>query len=699
MGAFRAVALILGVSLIASVVQAQTASQINASVNENVRVTLAGNVRPEALNPQYDRGAVSDHLTMTGLQLLLRHTPAQQAALDKFVEDQQDPKSPRYHKWLTAEQFGNQFGPSVRDVSAITNWLTAHGFHVNGVSVGRTLIDFSGDAAQVKGAFHTEIHNLEVNGVRHIANMTDPQVPAALAPAVIGIVSLNDFRPHSMLKHAKYTASGCDGPCYALVPADMEKIYNLTPLFNAGTTGEGETIVVIEDSYVHETDNWTKFRSKFGLSSYSTGSFKQERPAGSTSCSSPGVNSDDSEAILDAEWASAAAPGAEIVLAACNNGPVGFGGFAALSNIINSSKVPPVISISYGDCEADDGASGNAAIKEMYEQGASEGISIFVSAGDENAAECDADEKYAKHGIAASGWASTIYNVAVGGTDFSDTYSGTNKTYWSSSNDSAYGSVKSYVPEIPWNDSCASKQIAAYYSGSSVAYGSSGFCNTSTGKQFLGTDGGGGAPSGCATGKPSTSEVVSGTCAGYKKPSWQVGFLGIPSADVRVLPDVSLFAADGVWNHFYIYCDTDPTDESGTCSGAPKNWPGGGGTSFSAPIMAGIQALVDQKHGAQGNPDSVYYKLAAKEYGTSGTTDCKSGKGKSVSSSCIFYDVTAGDNDVNCREHDCYIPSGENGVLSTSDSAFKIAYQAGTGWDFATGIGTVNADNLVKNWP
>jgi subtilase family serine protease len=699
MGAFRAVAFVLGCSLIASLAQAQEISQVGAPVNDAVRVTLAGNVRPEARNLEYDRGPVPDSFRMNGLQLLLRRPHAQQAALDRFVEDQQNRRSPRYHKWLTAAQFGSQFGPSSRDIAAIADWLGTQGFHVEGVSVGRTLIDFSGDAGHVKTAFHTEIHNLNVNGALHIANMSDPQIPAALAPAVIGIVSLSDFRPHPMHKRAKYTtSSGCGGPCYGMVPGDLAKIYNLTPLFNAGVAGKGETIVVVEDTNVFDTSDWTKFRSKFGLSGFESGGFTQVHPSGSASCHSPGVNGDDSEAILDAEWASAAAPDATIELASCKNESSGFGGYTALVNLVNSGTPPPVVSISYGDCEADDGAAQNAAFKNIYEQAASEGMSIFVAAGDENAAECDSDEKYATHGIAASGWASTIYNVAVGGTDFSDTYAGTNSTYWSSSNTSAYGSAKSYVPEIPWNDSCASELLAKFYSGSKVTYGSSGFCNTSAGKWYLGTDGGGGAPSACATGHASTNDVVSGTCAGYAKPSWQKGFLGMPGNGVRNLPDVSLFAADGVWSHFYIYCDSDPSD--GSCSGSPKNWPGAGGTSFSSPIMAGIQALVDEENGPQGNPDAIYYALAAAEYGISGTSKCNSSKGNGVSSSCIFYDVTAGDMDVNCRgSHDCYDPSGKNGVLSTSNSSYKPAYAAGTGWDFATGIGTVNAANLVKNWP
>jgi subtilase family serine protease len=357
------------------------------------------------------------------------------------------------------------------------------------------------------------------------------------------------------------------------------------------------------------------------------------------------------------------------------------------------------VSISYGECEAYNGATANAAYNSAYSTAVAEGVSVFVSAGDEGAASCDADRSNATHGIGVSAFASTPYNVAMGGTDFGDTYAGTNSTYWSSTNTSTYGSAKSYIPEIPWNDSCASVLIATYEKYSTT-YGSSGFCNSRTGKaDFLMVVSGSGGPSGCATGSPSTSGVVSGTCKGYAKPSWQSVF-GNPSDGVRDIPDVSLFAANGVWGHYYVFCWSDTKRGGASCSGAPSTWSGAGGTSFSSPIMAGIQALVNQKNGGpQGNPNYVYYELAANEYGTSGSSSCNSTSGNAAASSCIFYDVTQGDIDVNCSgSHNCYLPSGTYGVLSTSNSSYAKAYGTANGWDFSTGIGTVNAYNLVTNW-
>ncbi len=687
----------------ARMASAEAPPLVSQAVDELQTSVMPGNVRPEAKLAN-DRGPVADDLRLEHMQLLLARPAETEASLVKLTDALQNPASPRYHQWLTAEQFGAEYGPALHDVQAVVGWLQGHGFSVNTVQPGRMMIDFSGTAAMVRQAFHTEIHNLDVGGVHHIANMTDPHVPAALAGVVRGVVSLHDFRPHTNFKaRPGYTFASSGNTYYAVVPADLATIYNFKPLFSAGVSGQGQTIVVIEDTNVFATADWTKFRSTFGLSGYTSGSFTQTHPApakGVTNCLNPGaVPGNEAEATLDAEWASAGAPSAAIQLASCADTETTFGGLIALQNLINSAAPPAIVSISYGECEAENGAAANAAYNSTYQQAVTAGISVFVSSGDEGAASCDADQAKATHGISVSGFTSTPYNVSVGGTDFGDTYAGKNSTYWTAANTAVDGSAKSYIPEIPWNDSCASSLLATA-AGYSTTYGTSGFCNSSTGEaDFLTTASGSGGPSGCATGTPSTSGVVSGTCKGYAKPSWQSSTYGNPADSKRDIPDVSLFAANGVWAHYYIYCDSDVAD-SETCSGAPSAWSGAGGTSFASPIMASIQALVNQKQGArQGNPNPTLYALAKSEYGTAGNTSCLSGKGYAAGASCIFYDVDQGDMDVNCTgTHDCYLPSGTNGVLSTVSTRYAKAYVVHKGWDFATGIGTVNAANLVDNW-
>jgi len=682
--------------------QSAAGPQITQTINPTQLTVLAGNTRPEAISAN-DRGRVADSFAMENMQLQLRRPIALEQAFEGTIDAMYVRSSPTFHQWMTAAQIGAQFGPNEQDVQTVTHWLTSHGFRVNEVYPSRMLIDFSGTAGQVRETFATEIHILQVHGVRHIANMSDPKIPTALTPVVTGIVSLHDFKPNSMRKpRANYTFAGGN---YAVVPADLDTIYNLTPLFTAGITGKGETVVTVEDTNLFTTADYTKFRSEFGLTAYTFGSLTTVHPepaSGPANCKNPGVpvGGDDGEAALDVEWASAAAPNATVELASCKDTAT-FGGLIAIDNIINAATHPTIISMSYGECEAEDGAAANASFFSAFQQAAAEGISVFVSAGDENAASCDAGAVKASHGIGISGWASTPYNVAVGGTDFGDTFAGKNATYWNTKNTKTFGSAKSYIDEIPWNDSCASVLITTF-NGSTVPYGSTGFCNTANGEaNYLEVAGGSGGPSGCATGAPAKAGVVGGTCAGYAKPTWQTGLLGNPSDGVRDIPDVSLFAANGVWAHYYVFCWSDVAEGGFACAGAPSGWAGAGGTSFSSPILAGIQALVQQKTGtAQGNPNPVYYSLANTEYGATGSAACNSSRGKAVGSTCIFYDLTQGDMDVNCSGTvDCYRPSGTNGVLSTSDAAYKPAYGTTKGWDFSSGIGSINADNLVNAWP
>ncbi|MGB8011776.1 MAG: protease pro-enzyme activation domain-containing protein [Terriglobales bacterium] len=696
-------------SMVVSPAGAATAPAITQAVDESNLVTLGGNVRPE-VNARFDRGAVADTLPMEHMLLQLKRSPEKESELQAFIEDIHNSSSPRFHHWLTARQFGQRFGLGQADLQNITRWLESHGFAVNVVYENGVLIDFSGTAAQVRETFHTEIHELNVEGEKHIANVRNPQIPAALAPAIAGIVSLNDFRPRPQYKaKAEFTYGGQGGETYAVVPSDLATIYNMNPLFKAGTSGQGQTIVLIEDSDVYSVSDWTTFRSVFGLSSYTSGSLQQVHPAppsGANNCIDPKTNYDDGEATLDVEYASAAAPSAAIELASCAS-TSSWGGLIALQNVLNSNSVPPaIVSISYGSCEALSGEGQNKAFNTAYEQAVTEGVSVFVAAGDDGAGVCTSPYYWSVFGIGVNGFASTPYNVAVGGTDFGDTYAGTNTTYWNSTNNSVYGSALSYIPEIPWNDSCAGSLLASAY-GYNESYGDQGFCYSASGQPYWSNGAGSGGPSECASGQAAQPGVVGGTCAGYPKPSWQ-SLVGVPNDTVRDLPDVSLFAANGLWGHYYPYCYTDPSWGGVSCTGTPDTWAGAGGTSFASPIMAGIQALVNQKTGdRQGNPNPVYYSLAAKEYGANGSNACNSTLGNQAASSCTFYDVTLGDNVVDCQTFDCYWPNASEstptdptvGVLSTTSDSFEPAYLATAGWDFATGIGSVNAANLVNNWP
>jgi subtilase family serine protease len=698
---------------------------IREAIDEGKLVSLQGNTRPEA-NARNDRGAVADDFQLDHMLLQLKRSPEREAALKQYIDELHDSTSPNFHHWLTPEQFAEHYGVAKEDVETVTAWLKQQGFAVHGVQASGLTIEFGGTAGQVRNAYHTEIHNLDVNGAQHFANISDPKIPAALEPAVAGIVALHNFHPTPLLvPRGKYTFSNQFGTFWAIVPGDLATIYNLNPAFAAGYTGLGQAIMVLEDTYLYSRKDWNVFRQTLGLAAkYPNASLTQVSPQGALSCINPGFASvpsdpgygDDPEAALDVEWATAAAPNAAIVLAACADANSNFfGGLVALENVLNGpvQNLPSVVSMSYGEAEAVNGAAANLAFSTTYQQAVAEGVSIFVSSGDELAAGADGGD-VSTHGISVSGFTSTPYNVSVGGTDFGWLPDGVPaSTYWLAANRPDFSSALSYIQEIPWNNSCAGG-VASSFLGTTPL----GLCNNPEVTSPFGSlnftlnaAGGSGGPSWCATGSASVSGIVGGTCAGYPKPAWQKGVPGNPFDGVRDIPDVALFASNGFWNSYYVACWSNPDPNVGggfSCTGAPSTWAGFGGTSISSPIMAGIQALINEKSGSRwGNPNTVYYSMARDEYSQpNATAYCNSNTVPKTSNKCNFYDITQGDITGACQNNragylvNCYKPAGiVYGVLSTSPIYDLPAYPSTTGWDFGSGIGSVNAWNLIQSWP
>jgi subtilase family serine protease len=703
---------------------------ITQAIDETQLITLVGNSRPEAKDTKSDRGPVPYDFLLDHMLLQLKRSPVMEAELAQYIDQLTDKSSPNFHRWLTGQQIGEKYGPSQQDLDTIKSWLESKGFTVLGIQPNRMVMDISGTAAEIREAFHTEIHYLEINGETHFANMSDPKIPAALAPAVVGVVSMHNFKAHPMnvprVDHpvtesdgfdsglgnrgpneprAFYTTGNSNFP-YTLVPADFQTIYNLVPLYKLGINGGGQTITVVEDTDTYSTDVAT-YRARF-LSRWS-GTVTTTHPTGANACTDPGATASDSEADIDAEVASAIAPNATIDVAACKDTTT-TGVLLAIQNLVNAGSPPAIISMSYGECEALNGATSNAAFNTAFQTGAAAGVSIFASSGDFGASQCAPGytnyATYTETGIGVTGWGETPYNVSVGGTDFEDTFNASKgtapnnvavTTYWNSTNSAVLGSAKSYIPEIPWNDSCAG-EIFVLFESKTTGYGSSGACTLVTPS----TAAGGGGPSGCATltsSHASSNGVVDGTCTGYPKPSWQSGIFGNPADGVRDIPDVSMFASNGWWGHFVVICDSDTTNGGASCAGAPSTWSGFGGTSVASPIMASIQALVNEKWGTawqvdspegpprSGNPAPTYYQIANAEFGSGGNSACYSinqlsESRRGIATSCAFYDITQGDNNIDCEyngtiETGCYKPSGTYGALSTQTLATTGTVTAG----------------------
>ncbi len=663
-------------------------------------VQLRGNVHHLA-QPQFDQGAVDPAMPLGTITLLTLPTAAQQTALTQLLAQQQDRNSPNFHKWLTPEQYADRFGLSQHDIQQIVAWLKSQGFTMVNPARGRNWVSFTGTAAQVQSAFGTEVHRFNVNGEMHYANATAPKIPGALAGVATGFRGLDDFRPkpRAIRRARPYYYSSTYGDFVA--PGDVATIYDINNLYSSGIDGTGQTLAVMGQTDIYLAD-LVDFRTGFGLSSISC---TTNSSGVITACNDPhfkyvldgtdpglSTSGDISEADLDLEWSGAVARNAQIIYVNSTDTFTSY--YYAVDN-----KTAPVISLSYGFCEFYDNLL--AQDEAELQKANSEGITFVNSSGDTGVAECDYSKtitstNLATMGLAVSYPASSPEVTGTGGTATLLADWG-NPTYWGTTNSTDGGSALSYVPEQVWNDDLEIYQYCQQNAGSQFCTqgGSTAqpgwvpITSEATAQTDIGISSTGGGASNCAVQNSTFTQCVSG----FPKPSWQtVTVLNAPS--VRLSPDVSFMASPNFPG--YIFCT--PLSELGK-TGTTSSCAGGissavdtylsiiGGTSASAPIFAGVVALLNQylSSSGLGNVNPTLYQLAA------------------TPANGAFHQVTSGDNNVYCQPG---TPSAQPTALqcpSTGPSAGVIGYLASnsdttTGYNLVAGLGSVDVDKLAVAW-
>ena len=637
--------------------------RITAAVSDSNPVAIANSVHPNTLRAT-DLGPLPADTPLVGMSVRFLPSAAQQAALDQLLADQQDPASPRYHQWLTPQQYAAQFGLSSADLAKITAWLTSQGFTVTGVAQGGTFVTFDGTVAQAQTAFSTSIHSLSVNGETHFANVTNLSVPSAFASVVGAVTGLHDFRlkprVHTSIVKPQFTSSQSGN--HFLAPGDVYTIYDSQPLISAGTNGSGIGTgvnchsvpsgttcgdIAVMGAVDISTADIAAFRSASGLSTNLPTTVHAGADPGaphncsaSTSSNCPSPNLDDlGESDLDLEWSGAMAPSASILFV---NGDDIFAN--SLTSAIDQN-VAPIITISYGACEAAQGTSVLNSYNQLFKQANTQGQTILAAAGDSGAADCDPDTgTSAVSGLAVDFPASSPNVTAMGGTQFNGDAAATGSApdfaatqYWLGTTGSdVISSARSYIPESAWNN---------------ATYG--------------GFGGGGG-----------------GASSFFAKPAWQVetGASGMTTSvapdGARDVPDLALNAS-AIHDPYLICTDGSCGNGFRIASGSDA---GGlnvaGGTSCDAPVFSGMLALVEQKIGSRiGNANPTLYALGnnATYYNTT--------------ASSVFHDITTGNNAMPCAKGSVECANGGT-----------IGYSAATGYDLATGWGSVDANNLANDW-
>ena len=551
----------IGLALIAgtNALCAQT-SPVAGAVDATKMVALAGGVSPR-MQVAKDLGETAGDKRLESMSLRFAMSAAQQAELTQLLADQQNPASGRYHQWLTPEQFGAEFGLPAADISEISVWLAGQGFAVTQVARGGLFVRFSGTVAQAEKAFHAQIHDVSVNGERHFANVTAPMLPEAIAAVTQGVTGLDDFRPKPRHREATVQPEYTTGAgVHYLAPGDFYTIYDEKSLIASGVTGSGMTIAIVGQTDINAGDI-AAFQKASGLANKPV----TQMLVGTDPLQLSAADLTESE--MDLEWSGAIAPGASILYVYAANVIDG-----SLTQVVDTDAAP-IVSSSYGACEADLGTNALGYYGVLLQQGSAEGMTITAAAGDSGATDCDVNVGSAVDGLAVDFPASSPFVTGVGGTRLNE---GTG-TYWSATNGANAGSATGYIPEVAWND-----------------------------------DNGAGLD---ATG--------GGASDYFSKPVWQTG-TGVPNDYSRDVPDVS-FAAS-INHDGYVVCvgETNCTNGYGILSGAIT---ASGGTSVGAPVFAGLVALVEQKTGgkALGNVNPTIYALANSSYAGSVFHDVTSG--------------------------------------------------------------------------
>ncbi len=580
------------------------------------------------------------------VSILLSRDAAAESAFSQLVAAQQNPTSPLYHQWLTPQQVGELYGPTANDLAAVTTWLESQGLAVKSISPNGLIVRASGSITAVGGAFHTNFGIFSDKGRLRLSATSEPSVPAALSAVIRSVHGLTQthYEPQSRMSVHTWPSAGpkpqvdLGTGSYAILPNDFSVIYDIASIYGAGNKGAtigstAQRIAIIGKSRVVASDI-TNFEALAGLSSVQPNVVLAGADPGVATGSNVGYAS---EATLDVDRVMGTAPGAQADLVLSADTSTNDGVDIGIAYNIETLR-DPIMTISFGSCEAQNGSAETDYLNSQFETAASEGISTFVSADDSGVAGCDTPfsgvtSAETPQVASINVLCSSGYVTCVGGTEFNDQVN--SSLYWASSNTSpGYESALSYIPEGAWNESSSTN---------------------SNGATVYQVAAGGG-----------------GVSAYIAKPSWQSG-IGVPSDGFRDVPDVSFTAAD---HDGYLGCFAAGGGSCVSSSGGTQITVFSG-TSAAAPGMAGIAALLNTKMGAaQGNLNPMLYRLAA-------------------STPSAFHDVTVASSGVTgCS---ATIPSiCDNSTPGESSLTGGLAgYVVGVGYDQATGLGSLDVADFI----
>ena len=608
-----------GASVLALLVAGALPAQAVAAQSPRfVRVPDSASSATAGTGSAYQSGSMSIEVVLA---------PSHGAQLQSMLADLYSPNSGSYHQWLTRGQFAASFGPSSAERTGVARYLAAEGLTLK-PSASPFLVRASGSSTLVSGAFKTNLRTFrDSRGGSYFSNVSPVQLPANLAGGVLGVVGLsNTVRLKSDIQfvrnnvkdgHGRSSGSNsCEtgyptiaqlvdiyedggsptlgygaGPgCSGLTPSQENSIYD-APNVGPRGQGAGENVAVFELSAYQESDIDTWAHQFYGRGfnpslvniTVDGGPLNPICPAGDTCPPEFNGYSGDIEVDADIETSLAIAPDARRILVynAPNDesGQTELDEYAAMAN----QDIADTISSSWGDCEDDVSAGYSQAENLIFEQMAAQGQSIFTSAGDSGAFDCDPGT----NNVNTEDPGGQPYITSVGGTSLGNFNPGQNP-------------------------------FPSYPSGAETVWNVRGLCNESanefglSGFEWCAGPGAGGGGSSQYWGRPAyqTGPGVTNRYTTYANGSTHC-VLAARGTPCRELPDVSMNADE--FTPYSEYCTgnaSTPYSICATISTTPAGWFGVGGTSLSSPFVAAIIADRNSFNGRRtGLANPLFYSL------------------------------------------------------------------------------------------
>lgn len=582
----------LGVAIFAN--PAYAASAANASVSLTNSFTKA----------PAEAHLIGAHASTQQISVTLTLQSGKAAQMNNLLNALYDPGNSLFHRWLTKGQFNKLFAPSTSQIASVNTFLKNGGLHL-AASPSPFLARATGTTAQIEALFHTSINNyVAATGQAFFQNDSAVQIPASLSSLVSGVSGLsNTVRLHAnyVTTQQEAQATGKATPKYGagpggsgLTPSQTSSIYDATPVYQLGNKGQGKgaTLAVFELSGYTQSDITTYEHQFFGPSenvplvnvNVDGGPITPNCPTGDECLPGPDF-SGDIEVNADVETQIAIAPKISRILV--YNAPNDFLGITTIDEYfsIANDDLADSISSSWGLCEPDAGLAQAQAESVAFTQMATQGQSVFSSAGDTGAFDCLRGSGFT--GITVDDPTSQPFVTSVGGTSLGTYDPGTTLH-------PAYPTGA----ETVWNvaNACSANNLA--------------FCAE------LGATGGGVSSFWPAPSFQHGPGVISSFS--QKAPYCTLAKTG---QACREVPDISA-NADEV-TPYAEFCTGDPNTDS-VCatfssSQPAPGWFGIGGTSLSSPVWSGVIALWDSVHGGRfGSASFGLYQLfrANKSYNT-----------------------------------------------------------------------------------